>query len=377
MENQEIKQKPIVIDNGSGMIKAGFAGDDLPTCIFPSIVGKVKHQKVMVGGIQNNLYIGNSAEEFRGLLKLHYPIEHGIVTNWNEMEMIWNHVYSELNVKSQEHPVLLTEAPMNPKKNREKAIEIFFETYGVPSFYIAIQAVMALYSSGRTTGVVVDSGDGVTHIVPVYEGFSLPQSISRINLAGRNITKYLQLLLRKSGYSFITSAEFEIVRNIKEQSCELAQVFFKDQTEEFEKSIQPIQYQLPDKTEIQIGRERFQAPEILFRPEIIGLDYQGIHENLVNSIQKTDVDLRSRLYQNIILSGGTTMIPQFGNRLLMETKNIAPKDINIRIIAPPERKFSIWIGGSILASVSYFQKMWISMNEYDETGVSIIHKKCF
>ena len=160
--------------------------------------------------------MGGDAESMRGILNLKYPVEQGIVTNWDDMEKIWHHTfYNELRVAPEEHAVLLTEAPLNPRRNREKAAEIFFDTFNVPALFVSLQAVLSLYATGRTTGVVLDSGDGVTHAVPIYEGFAMPHSIMRVDVAGRDVTRYLRLLLRKEGANFRTTAELEIVRTIK------------------------------------------------------------------------------------------------------------------------------------------------------------------
>lgn len=418
MEDDSLYNQPVVLDNGLGNIKAGFAGEDKPRAYGPAIVGRPKYQKIMAGSSlaaeesvsrynNSEAYVGSVAQQNRGLLKLNYPLEHGVVTNWDDMERLWYHTYTkELKTQPEEHPLLITEAPLNPRRNRDQMCQVLFETFNAPCVYVSVQAVLSLYALGRTTGVVLDSGDGVSHIVPVYDGFTLPTLVKRMDIAGRDITHQLAYQIRRmSGVNLLLSAELDIARAVKEKCCYVSKDAVRDEKMYGGVSYSHYaaqaasggdlamftSYKLPDGHSLTLGVEQFRAPEILFNPQLIGDESPGIHELTALAILKTDLDLRPTLYQNIILSGGTTLLRNFGDRLLSELKeyqndNTVPvwglrgttskeTRMKIKIYAPPERKFSTWIGGSILAGLSTFRKMWVTSKEYADDP-DIVHRKC-
>ena len=281
-------------------------------------------------------------------------------------------------MKPEDYPLLLTEPPLNSRASREKMTHVMFETFFVPAMYMAIQAVLALYASGLTTGFVLDSGHSDSSTLPVYEGCGIKHAIyRRLNLDGETLTDYLMKILTDRGYSFTSIAHRNIARDIKEKLCYVAADFQKEMDIPASGSNLEESYVLPDGQVITIGNEKFRCPEALFQPEFIGMESAGIHEATYDAIMKCDVDIHKELFGNIILSGGTTMLPGITDRMQREISTLAPPSMKVKVTAPPQRKYSVWIGGSILASLSTFEQMWISKEEYEEYGPSIIIKKCF
>jgi actin len=375
-----VEERPvIIIDNGSGHVKAGMSGDEAPSTVFPALVGRPKHGTMMPGTEKRDYLMGEEALSKKGVLSITYPIEHGVVTDWADLEKVWHYTFFDaLRVDPEKHAVIVTEAPMNPKKNRERMIEMLFEKFSCPAAFVVIQAVMSLYAAGRTTGCVVDSGDGVTHVVPVYEGYCMPHAIQRLDLAGRDLSEYMVKILTETGITMMSSSEKELVRDLKEQMCYVIQGTLAEEMKKVQ--AHPTDYEklytLPDGNTVAVTSECFRVPEVLFDPMMSGRELPGIHMATWTCVMKCEIDIRRDLLNNIVLSGGTTMFPGIAERLTSEIKALAPKKVDVRVIANPERRYVVWMGASIVAQLSRFPQMLIWKTEYDEVGPGIVHTKC-
>jgi len=380
----------VVCDNGTGFVKCGYAGSNFPAHIFPSLVGRpILRSSTKVGNIElKDLMLGEEASELRAMLDVRYPMENGIVRDWEDMRHVWNYTfYDKLKIDPTTTKILLTEAAMNPKQNRKRLVQEMFETYHFKGVSVAVQAVLTLYAQGLVTGIVLDSGDGVTHIVPVFDGYSLPHLTRRLDIAGRDITKFLIKLLLLRGYAFNDSADFETIRQLKEKLCYVAYDTDVEKKLALETTVLVEQYKLPDGRVIKVGGERFEASEALFQPHLINVESGGIAQLLFSTIQAADIDLRSEFYKHIVLSGGTTMYPGLPSRLEREIKQLYLENVlkgdtsrlskfKIRIEDPPRRKHMVFLGGAVLANVMKDRpEFWISREEYAEQGLDNCLKK--
>jgi len=387
-----MSKPPIVCDNGTGFVKCGFAGDNFPAHIFPSIVGRPilrAEEKVQDVRIKD-IMIGDDVTAARDMLETSYPITNGIVHNWPDMIHLYNYTFQErLNIDPTEHKIMLTEAANNPKKNRAQLVQTMFETFNFQGVQCSIQAVLTLYAQGLLTGVVVDSGDGVTHVVPVCEGTCEPRNIQRLDVAGRHLTEYLIKLLLHRGYTFNRTADFEVVREIKEKVCYVGYDLALEKKLALETTTVKAKYTLPDGREINVGAERFEAPEALFNPSLIGCEQKGLGEMLFDVIQKSEMDVRPELYKHIVLSGGSTMYPGLPSRLEKEMRSLylthvakgnkaQAAKLKLRIEDPPRRKHMVYLGGSVLADIMKDKEAyWMSRKEYDEMGIdALLAAKC-
>ena len=367
---------PIVIDCGSQTTKAGVSGEDAPRVKLPTIIGRIRQQIVMQGMGQKDMYVGDEILNLQGNLKLSHPIQRGIVNNWEEVEKLYYHVfYNEMRIVPEEQPLLLTEATRNPRNNSEKLIEMMLETFHIPQIQLLNPGVLVLYGAGKLSGMIVESGDGVTQIIPIHEGLLTKNAVQRYQFGGCDLTERMVELATEKGEYFSTTYDYETARDIKEKICYVSENVENEKKKKNEDI--GMKYTLPDGREIEFGNERWRVTEALFDPSLIGSEIPGLHEMINLSNIKCDTSLKKLFWKNIVLSGGNTMFNGIEKRLENELKQIVKKNIDIEVSAVPERTNLAWIGGSVLASLSTFKDQWITKDEFEEFGVDIKMKKCF
>jgi len=399
----------VVIDNGTGYTKMGYAGNCEPQYITPTVIstqegkGSQKAATQKKGIEDLDFYIGDEALGYSKTYDTFYPVRHGQVENWTHMEYFWEQcIFKYLRCEPEDHYFLLTEPPLNAPENREYTAEIMFETFNVPGLYIAVQAVLALAASWTSktvkertlTGTVIDSGDGVTHVIPVAEGYVIGSSIKHIPLAGRDMTAFVQQLMRERSEPIPPAESMEVAKRVKEQYSyvcpDIVKEFSKYDTEpsKWFKTYTGTNSVTKKPYTVDVGYERFLGPEIFFNPEIFSSDFLTPLPKVVDdTIQTCPIDVRRGLYKNIVLSGGSTMFKDFGKRLMRDVKRsvdyrikrseelsggkIKAVPLDVNVISHHMQRYAVWFGGSMLASTPEFYNVCHTKAQYDEIGPSI------
>ncbi|KAL7752639.1 Arp2/3 complex subunit, actin nucleation center [Sorochytrium milnesiophthora] len=406
----------------------GFAGNSDPSYIIPSVIatrdsGSSTSSSAQGGGARQStniasrrgiedldFYIGDEALANSKTYGLTYPIRHGTIDNWDLMERYWEQcIFKYMRCEPEDHHFLLTEPPLNPPENREYTAEIFFESFNVSGMYIAVQAVLALAaswtatrnSSGSLTGTVIDSGDGVTHVIPVAEGYVIGSSIKHIPIAGRDITSFVQQLLRERGEPIPPADSLEVAKRVKEMYSyvcpDIVREFKKydQEPDKYFKQYEGVDSVTKQSYTVDVGYERFLGPEIFFNPEIASSDFlTPLPEVVDHTIQTSPIDVRRGLYNNIVLSGGSTMYKDFGKRLQRDIKNIVDnrvrmseelsggrlqaRPIDVNVVSHKKQRYAVWYGGSMLADTAEFVQHIHTKQDYEEYGPSICrHNRVF
>uniref|UniRef100_A0A8I3WAC9 Actin-like n=1 Tax=Callithrix jacchus TaxID=9483 RepID=A0A8I3WAC9_CALJA len=321
---------PLICDYGSGFSKVGFAGMESPVGVFPTVLGKLWHDNVLVGTEEKDWFIGEEVQKNRGKLNLQYPISRATITNLDNMEQIWHHsFYQVLRIAPEQHPMLLTEPPLTPAPSKEKVTQVLFETFNIPALYLANQGVLSLYASGQTSGMTIESGEGMTYFVPITDGCPLHQSTFQMDIAGQDLTTYLLKLLKDNGQLLVSTGDREYIRDLKEKCCYVALDFDKEKRKT---SLPPRQwkYQLPDGQEISVGQESFLCPEVLFQTELTGKTTPGIHTMAFQSITSCNPDLQKVLFGHMLLSGGTGSCPGLRLRMQREISELVSPTVYVK-----------------------------------------------
>ncbi|XP_032068751.1 actin-like protein 7A [Thamnophis elegans] len=366
--------RAVVIDIGTGSCKCGFAGEQKPSHVISSTVGKHIQETAKTGDNRKETFVGRELQEATVPLKLVNPLRHGIIVDWDSVQDMWEYLFlREMRIRPEEHAVLVSDPPLSPTTNREKYAEMLFETFCTPAMHIAYQSRLSMYSYGKTSGLVVESGHGVSYAVPIYEGYTMPSITERVDYAGYDVTQYLMKLINEN-IKLFTEKDWNILEDIKENHCFTSLDYQHDAATAPRKH--EIEYQLPDGQVIMIGKERFLCAEMLFKPSLINSQQLGLPLLTMTSLNKCDVTLKKNLMGNILLCGGCTTLKGFAERFQRELIRMCPNDNPISS-ASPERKTSVWTGGSILASLKAFQQLWVHRREYEEKGPFYIYRKCF
>lgn len=374
----------VILDNGSGACKAGFAGDNTPRVAIPAVLAWPKAPGTQSGlpkDRRNGFTFASEAEidaiVAEGTTVLKHPIDHGVVTNWESVEKIWRRAFRDLGAEQGGRPVLVTEAPMSAKAHREQMVQLLFEDpdFSASAVHVAVSGALSLYATGSRTGLVAEVGDGVSQMVPIWEGYVVPHAVQRLDLGGRDLTDYLvRLLYEERGYNLDSVATRRAARALKEQHCYVAQHYKSELAAAGDNPDLERTFQLPDGNVIvAAGAERFRCPEALFQPALLGKEAPGIHELTFQAITKCDLDVQKALSANIVLAGGTMELQGVRERMLKELSSLLPPSMLTKAMLPESPRDASFVGGSILASTSDAQRSWVTRHEYEENGASVIH----
>lgn len=376
----------IVLDNGSGTCKAGFAGDSAPRVSLPAAVAwpRAPQAQANVPRSQwhcNGYVAGSEAEATRlvsdGVYGLKSPIEHGAVTNWADLERIWRRALTELKAPEGGHPILVTEPPLAATAHREHMVQLLFEEFDASAVHVAVSGALSLYATGSRTGLVVEVGDGVSQMVPIFEEYLIPHAVQRLDIGGRDLTEYLmRLLYEERNCAFRSASARQAARAFKEQHCFVAQHYAQElasagQSEHLERTLQ-----LPDGTDIvAASSERFRCPEALFQPSLLGWESAGIHDLAFQAVSKCELDIQKGLCSNVVLSGGTMCLQGVQERMQKELTTLVPPSLLVKVQRPDAPADAAFAGGSLLASLRGVHRKWVTREQYEEHGASIIHER--
>jgi actin len=374
----------LVLDPGTCNWKIGVASETLPTVNIPAVLGVPSKARTLlkrksaddddgVSGGSKILY-GEDALHNAAKCNLSFPMARGAVENWDHAEQLFHHCITELEVDDVEGSSILVAVP--PYANREcteKLAAMCMESFMMARIAVFQSPVCSLYASGRTTGIVLESGEGVTSIMPVYDSFPLERSVNRLNWGGADVTEHMRRLLYERGFSFSSAVDEWQVRLIKEKLGYVADDYAAELAKPADE-FPPEEFDLPDGQCVEVGKERFRAPEILFDPAIVHQEHPSISDFVAGTIKTCDINIRKDLSANIVLSGGNTMFDGFARRLHADVVKHFPGMFgSVSVVESPDRTNLVWAGGAVISSLDSFDPYWVTREVYEDSGPSIVH----
>lgn len=381
-----MSSKSIIMDVGSATVKAGVPQETKPALVFSNVVGEPQLKKASLFRKQltssassqpsngPKYVVGDAVLEQLATMKVHRPMNHGVVTTTNDWELmseVCNYTFQQLESDPESTGVTLTQPPFNPRECTERWATTFFESFMVPHMAFVPQGLCSLYASGRTSGVVLESGEGVTHVTPVYESFAISRGMNRLDIGGGFVTNHLCRLLYERGYSFANSADVLLVQKIKEQHAFVEQ--------EYDKALampegELASFEMPDGQHVELSKERFRAPELLFNPTIVQSEMPSLQQFVSSAVKNCAIDTRRALLSSVVLSGGNTLFNGFAQRLQSEVVKFFPGLFgSVKVIEAPDRIYNTWAGAAVLASLDSFKPLMITKEVYDDVGPSVVH----
>lgn len=392
MNSLESKELPhIVIDLGSDTIKCGFNCESVPRFEIPNVIGRYKKNTISLINSSDKCFCGDDALYNASTLDIKYPkIENNGKFDieddgLKDIESLFSYIFeNKFNVNQESYNVFIIDSLYTPLKERDAIARILFEKFRLYNIHFEPQSIMSLYSTSKTSGIIVNSGEIETEIVPIYEGYIIPVGISSYPLGGRDLTKSFQKTYKNIFDINRVNNHVWMAKKIKEAFSELLPDKEAYSKLISQKDSDKKEFILPDGNIIEIGNERFTIPEIIFNPQLIDLDTKNLPELIFDSIKKCDISTRKELFNNIILVGGNTIINGFSDRFKNEFESIinsnqdqtasSEQKRSYKIHETKERKYSAWIGASGICSLSDFFDKWINRNTYFEKGEKVFEQ---
>jgi actin, other eukaryote len=374
----------LVLDPGTCNWKIGPATETLPALSIPAVLGLPSKSKSLLkrkqaddedgaGATTNKVLFGEDALHNAAKCNLSFPMNRGVVENWDHAEQLFHHCMQELEIDDlEESSILITVPPYNNRECTERLAAMCMENFLMSKIAVVQSGICSLYASGRTTGIVLESGEGVTSIIPVYDRFPLERSTNRLNWGGSDVTEYMRRLMYERGFSFSSQVDEWQVRLIKEQLGYVA----NDYSAELEKETEQVsaEFELPDGQSVEVGKERFRAPEILFQPTIVNQEHPSIGDFVAGTIKTCDINIRKDLSANIVLSGGNTLFEGFAHRLKQDViKHFPGMFGSVEVIEPADRTSLVWAGGAVFCGLDAFDPLWVTREVYEDHGPTIVH----